>query len=99
ALLACYGIETSGEEAQGGMPLSVGVVHDPHFGPILACGPRGRFTDPGRVQVRITPLTAEDAASMVRGLSVDEQTGGRPGVGEGNSALADLLLRLSALLE
>jgi hypothetical protein len=100
ALLACYGIAALGEEGYGGLTLSVAVLQDANFGPILACGPRASFTDPGRVMVRITPLTTEDAASVARGLPLERPTGSAEcDIGGGASALQEFLLRLSALVE
>ena len=47
----------------------VGVVHDPQFGPVLACGAGGVLVELLKdVSVRLTPLAAPDAEEMVREL-------------------------------
>ncbi|HEY6709359.1 MAG TPA: GNAT family N-acetyltransferase, partial [Actinomycetota bacterium] len=52
-----------------GVELLVGVVHDPTFGPVIACGAGGTAVELLKdVAVRITPLTDLDAAEMVRSL-------------------------------
>ena len=55
--------------ARPGVECSVGVVHDPVFGPVIACGAGGTAVELLRdVAVRIAPLTENDAAEMVRSL-------------------------------
>ena len=50
----------------GGVELLVGVVHDPSFGPVLACGAGGTAVELLKdVAVRLTPPTGPDAAEMV----------------------------------
>jgi acyl-CoA synthetase (NDP forming) len=47
----------------------IGVVHDPLFGPVVACGAGGTLVELIKdVAIRLTPLTQEDAADMVRSL-------------------------------
>ena len=55
--------------AARGVEMIVGVVHDPQFGPIVACGAGGVQVELLRdVSVRLTPLSTEDAAEMIRSL-------------------------------
>ncbi len=55
--------------AQPGVEMLVGVVNDPQFGPIIACGAGGRLVELLKdVSVRLSPLTRPDAASMLREL-------------------------------
>jgi acyl-CoA synthetase (NDP forming) len=76
-------------------------VHDASFGPVVACGVAGAKADRGRdVAVRITPLTDVDARDMVHGLAAScllELPDGSAAAD--GSALEDLLLRVSALVE
>lgn len=84
-----------------GVELLLGVVHDPSFGPVVACGAGG--TDAELLQdvsVRITPLTDRDAAEMLRSLRIFPLLDGYRGRPRCDvSAVADALLRLSALVD
>ena len=55
----------------GGVELLIGVVDDPVFGPVLACGAGGigaeLFKD---VAVRVCPLAPEEAGEMLRSLAL-----------------------------
>jgi acyl-CoA synthetase (NDP forming) len=69
ALLDCYGIAMAPAEA-GGVELVVGVVHDPSFGSVVACGAGGVAAELLKdVAIGLTPLTDRDAAEMVRSLA------------------------------
>src|SRR4029077_2303189 len=58
------------EMVPAGVEMLVGVVHDPLFGPVLACGAGGTAVELMKdVAVRITPLTDRDASEMVRSLA------------------------------
>jgi acetate---CoA ligase (ADP-forming) len=88
--------------APRGVEMVVGVVHDPLFGPVMACSAGGDISIAVArdLSVRVSPLAADDADEMLRGLAsypLLEGSGGRPGVDVGS--LRDLLLRLSALVE
>ena len=49
-----------------GVELLVGMVHDPLFGPVLACGAGGTAVELLRdVAIRITPITDLDAREML----------------------------------
>jgi acyl-CoA synthetase (NDP forming) len=84
-----------------GVELLVGVVHDPSFGPVIACGAGGTAVELLKdVAVRITPLTDRDATEMVRSLATFPLLDGYRGAPRADvAALEDLLLRLSALVE
>jgi acyl-CoA synthetase (NDP forming) len=84
-----------------GVELLVGVVHDPSFGPVIACGAGGTAVELLKdVAVRITPLTDRDAGEMVRSLQTFPLLEGYRGAPKADvPALEDLLLRVSALVE
>jgi acyl-CoA synthetase (NDP forming) len=87
--------------AKGGVEMLVGVVHDPQFGPVVACGAGGvRVELLKDVSVRLTPLSNEDAAEMIRELKTYPLlTGFRGSVPCDVAALEDGLLRVSAMVE
>jgi acetyl coenzyme A synthetase (ADP forming)-like protein len=84
-----------------GVEMLVGVVHDPSFGPVVACGAGGTAVELLRdVEVRITPLTDADATAMVRSLATFPLLDGYRGAPPADvAALEDLLLRVGALVE
>jgi acetyl coenzyme A synthetase (ADP forming)-like protein len=84
-----------------GVEMLVGVVNDPSFGPVVACGAGGTAVELLRdVQVRITPLTDADAGAMVRSLATFPLLDGYRGAPPADvAALEDLLLRVGALVE
>jgi acyl-CoA synthetase (NDP forming) len=79
----------------------VGVIQDPQFGPVLACGAGGTAVELVHdVAVRITPVTDRDARDMVRSLQTFPLLDGYRGASECDiPALEQLLLRISALVE
>ena len=81
--------------------LPSGGVLDPTFGPVVACGAGGVLVEVWKdVSVRLAPLTAEDASSMVRSLrSYPLLAGYRGSAAADVLALERILLRLSALAE
>jgi acyl-CoA synthetase (NDP forming) len=87
--------------ADAGVEMIVGVVQDPLFGPVVACGAGGTAVELLRdVSVRLTPLTASEADEMIRGLATFpllDGYRGRPKTDVG--ALRELVLRLGALAE
>jgi acetate---CoA ligase (ADP-forming) len=85
----------------GGVELLVGVVHDPSFGPVVACGAGGTAVELLKdVAVRLTPLTDRDAAEMVRSLATFPLLDGYRGAAKADvAALEELLLRVAALVE
>ena len=103
-------VRAAGHELQGfvvqpmapdGVELLMGVVHDPSFGPVLACGAGGTRAELLRdVSVRITPLTDLDARDMLRSLRTFPLLEGYRGSPPCNLPAAEnALLRLSALVE
>jgi acetyl coenzyme A synthetase (ADP forming)-like protein len=84
-----------------GVEMIAGLVHDPQFGPLLACGAGGTLVELLKdVAVRLTPLTADDAHAMVRELKTYPLLDGFRGASPADvAALEDALLRLSALAE
>jgi acetyl coenzyme A synthetase (ADP forming)-like protein len=87
--------------AKGGEEMLVGVVGDPVFGPVIACGAGGVTTELlNDVVVRLTPLTVADARDMVRSLRTFPLLDGYRGRPKANvPALEEMLLRVSALVE
>ncbi|MDQ4094912.1 MAG: GNAT family N-acetyltransferase [Actinomycetota bacterium] len=88
-------------ETREGKEMFVGMTLDPSFGPLLACGVGGTMVELIRdVSVRITPLTDLDAREMLTSLKawpLFEGYRGQPPLDA--SALQDLLLRLSTMVE
>lgn len=84
-----------------GVEMLVGVVHDPQFGPVVACGAGGVQVELLRdVSVRLTPLCREDAAEMIRSLRTYPLLTGFRGAAPGDvAALEEGLLRVSAMVE
>jgi acyl-CoA synthetase (NDP forming) len=79
----------------------IGVVHDPQFGPVVACGAGGVQVELLRdVSVRITPLSIEDSAEMISELKTYPLlTGFRGSAATDIAALKEGLLRVSAMVE
>jgi acyl-CoA synthetase (NDP forming) len=79
----------------------VGVVHDPLFGPVIACGGGGTTAELiGDVAVRLAPVTDRDAAEMLRSLKTFPLLQGYRGAEPVDvDALEDVVLRLDALVE
>jgi acyl-CoA synthetase (NDP forming) len=84
-----------------GVEMLIGVVHDRVFGPVVACGAGGRAVELLRdVQARITPITDEDAAEMVRSLATYPLLDGYRGAPVANvEAFRELILRVGAMVE
>jgi acyl-CoA synthetase (NDP forming) len=87
--------------AQKGVEMLVGVVHDPQFGPVVACGAGGVQVELLRdVSVRLTPLSKEDASEMIHSLKTYPLLNGFRGAPVCDvAALEEGLLRLSAMVE
>ncbi len=85
----------------GGVELLVGVVDDPTFGPVLACGAGGTQAELLKdVTVRICPITRDEAERMLGSLATFPLlTGFRGGPEADLDALHELLLRVSAMVE
>lgn len=89
------------EMAKPGIEMLVGVVHDPQFGPVVACGAGGVQVELLKdVSIRLTPLSNEDAGEMIRELKTYRLlTGFRGSIPSDITALQEGLLRVSALVE
>ncbi len=87
--------------AEPGVELLVGVVHDPSFGPVVACGAGGTAVELlNDVAVRITPLTDLDVRQMVRSLATFPLLDGYRGAPKADvAALEDVVLRVGALVD
>jgi acetyl coenzyme A synthetase (ADP forming)-like protein len=87
--------------APAGVEMLVGVVHDPLFGPVVACGGGGTTAELiGDVAVRLSPVTDCDANEMVRSLRTYPLLRGYRGAKEVDvDALEDVVLRLAAMVD
>jgi acyl-CoA synthetase (NDP forming) len=87
--------------APRGPELIVGMVHDPLFGPVMACGAGGTEAELlSDITVRITPVTNRDAAAMLMELRTFPLLEGYRGSHPCDvAALEDVILRLSAMVE
>jgi acetyl coenzyme A synthetase (ADP forming)-like protein len=87
--------------ADSGVEMIVGVVHDPQFGPVVACGAGGVQVELLRdISVRLSPLSREDASEMIRSLKTYPLLNGfRSGPVCDVAALEDGLLRVSAMVQ
>ena len=89
------------EMVAGPAQLLVGVVHDPTFGPVLACGAGGTSAELlGDVAVRITPVTDRDAHEMLQSLrSFPLLTGYRGSPPCDTAAIEAVILAVGAMVE
>jgi acetyl coenzyme A synthetase (ADP forming)-like protein len=87
--------------ARPGVEMLIGVVTDPQFGPVVACGAGGVQVELLKdVSVRLTPLSNEDASEMIRELKTYPLlTGFRGSPPSDVAALEEGLLRVSAMVE
>ncbi len=87
--------------APTGVELLLGVVQDPTFGPVVACGAGGVTAELLKdVTVGVAPITDLDAHDMVRSLRTFPLLDGFRGAQKCDVAsVEDALLRLSALVE
>jgi acyl-CoA synthetase (NDP forming) len=83
-----------------GVEMIVGAVHDPQFGPVVACGAGGTMVELLEdVTVRIAPLAEDDAREMVAELKTYPALRGYRGAAPLDvDALVDLVLRVGALV-
>ncbi|MBN2187202.1 MAG: GNAT family N-acetyltransferase, partial [Dehalococcoidia bacterium] len=84
-----------------GIEAIVGVTLDPSFGPLIMFGLGGVYAELVKdVAVRLHPLTDSDARELVKSIKMTKLFEGFRGAPPSDTAsLADLLLRLSALVE
>ncbi|MCL6551745.1 MAG: GNAT family N-acetyltransferase [Firmicutes bacterium] len=87
--------------AAPGVEMIAGVVREPQFGPVVACGAGGTLVELlGDVAIRLTPLAREDVREMLQELkSYRLLTGFRGQPPADVAALEDVLLRLGALAQ
>jgi acyl-CoA synthetase (NDP forming) len=103
--LAQAGHEPSGflvqRMAPTGVEMLIGVVHDPQFGPVVACGAGGTLVELLRdVSIRLTPLSREDAIEMIQSLKTYPLLNGFRGAPVCDvTALQEGVLRVSAMVE
>jgi len=88
-------------EVTGGIEALVGVTTDPTFGPLVVCGLGGVLVELLRdVAFHLTPVTDVDAQAMLNELRAAKLLDGYRGMPPGDrAALADVILRVSALVE
>jgi acetyl coenzyme A synthetase (ADP forming)-like protein len=103
-------VEDSGERFEGflvqeqiddAVEMLVGVVADPVFGPVVACGGGGVTVELQRdVAVRVAPITDVDAEEMVRSLATFPLLDGFRGAPRADvDALVQTILRVGALAD
>lgn len=103
-------VEAAGETLEGfvlqeqiddGVEMLVGVVTDPVFGPVVACGGGGVTVELQRdVAIRVAPITNLDADEMVRSLASFPLLDGFRGATPSDvPALVDAILRVSGLAD
>jgi acetate---CoA ligase (ADP-forming) len=85
----------------GGVEMLVGLVQDPSFGPVLACGAGGTAVELiGDVGIALTPVTEHEVDEMLRSLrTYPLLTGFRGSAPVDVAALKSVLHRVSALAE
>jgi acetyl coenzyme A synthetase (ADP forming)-like protein len=85
--------------APSGVEMLVGVVADPRFGPVVACGAGGTAVELlGDVQVRLAPVSALEAQQMIHGLRTFALLDGFRGAPPADlGALEDVIVRVGAL--
>jgi acetyl coenzyme A synthetase (ADP forming)-like protein len=86
--------------APPGVEMIVGALHDPLFGPLIACGSGGVLVDLlADTAFRLHPLTESDARDMIDELKGARLLRGYRGAAPADEgALRDVLLRISALV-
>lgn len=84
-----------------GVEMLAGVVNDPQFGPVIACGAGGIQVELLRdVSVRLTPLSIEDASEMIQELKTYPLLSGFRGSAACDiKSLEEVLFRISAMVE
>jgi acetate---CoA ligase (ADP-forming) len=86
---------------KAGVEMILGVVHDPQFGPVVACGAGGIQVELMRdVSVRLTPISQPEASEMIRSLKTYPLLSGFRGSPRLDvPALEDALMRISTLVD
>jgi acetyl coenzyme A synthetase (ADP forming)-like protein len=85
--------------APPGVEMLVGVVSDPQFGPVVACGAGGTTVELlGDVQVRLAPVAPVEATDMIRALRTFPLLEGFRGAPHADvAALEDVVVRIGWL--
>jgi acyl-CoA synthetase (NDP forming) len=85
--------------ASPGVEMLVGVVSDSAFGPVVACAAGGTAVELlGDVQVRLAPVSGDEASGMLRGLRTFPLLDGYRGAPRADvTALEDVIVRIGAL--
>ena len=85
----------------GGTEVTIGVVQEPVFGPLVVFGLGGVATDVfGDRAARLTPLTGTDVAALIRSIRAAPLLLGHRGTSAADlAALQDILLRVSRLAD
>ena len=88
-------------QIEPGIEAVVGVINDPTFGPLVACGLGGVVVELLRdVSYRLPPVTDVDADEMIDRLRLSPLLAGYRGAPAGDrTALAGLIRRVSALVD
>ncbi|HEX6457801.1 MAG TPA: GNAT family N-acetyltransferase [Thermoleophilaceae bacterium] len=86
---------------EGGVEMLLGVVNDPVFGPVVACGAGGTAAELLKdVSVRLTPVSQRDARDMLRALKSFPLLDGYRGAPKTDlDSLEDMVIRVAALVE
>jgi hypothetical protein len=89
------------EQIDDAVEMLVGVVADPVFGPVVACGGGGVTVELQRdVAVRVAPITDVDAEDMVRSLATFPLLDGFRGAPKADvDALMQTIIRVGALAD
>ena len=87
--------------AEAGVEMIVGVVHDPQFGPVVACGAGGVQVELIKdLSVRLAPISRRDAEEIIAELRTRPLlTGYRGSSPRDVGALVDAIVRVGALVE
>jgi acyl-CoA synthetase (NDP forming) len=87
--------------APPGIEMIVGALHDPQFGPVVACGAGGILVELTKdVTVRLAPIGRDEALAMIRELRTFPALTGYRGAPPGDvGALADVIERIGAMVE
>lgn len=84
---------------RGAQEVLVGLFRDPQFGPVVAFGAGGIYTELlGDVALRVAPVDRDEALAMIRETRIAALLAGARGRPPGDlDALADLIARVSEL--
>jgi acyl-CoA synthetase (NDP forming) len=87
--------------ANPGLEMIVGAVHDPQFGPVLACGAGGTLVELLKdVSLRIAPVAVPDAREMLGELKTyPALTGYRGAPPRDVASLVDVIVRAGWLVD